>query len=269
MKHPDKLRSRYSYSIDNLIKTLIDLKGDFAIYTGYDYKEVISANARHMGGGKVFRKYLFMFDWVRKDADNYIREHPDLEIINVVSGDDYYINFINQDNIDKSVISGSIYDLGAVDIKQAYWYTAYKMGIISEKTFKQAEKKKIPSNVLHTLLGSMGYTKTYVIYEKGRRSGKKYNIEGCALKQTLYRMIIIELDRVMMKLAQSLKSHFYAYKTDCIYFEQSLISYVEWFICKEGYVPVELGIRNVKVDANNKIEFLEVKKNEFKRKTLQ
>jgi hypothetical protein len=268
---PDKTYSRYCYKIDNIVKTLVELKGDFAMYQGHNnFKEIISGNARHIGGGeKEMRKYIYLFKWVKKDAEKYLREHPDLEVLNIVQGDDYYINYINQDNIDTAINRNIIAEIGAVDIKQAYWGTAFQIGIISKKTFNEAVKKDIPSSILHKLLGSLGYSKEFTVYKGGRRTKEKIHVSGCQYMQTLYKMIIIELDRVMMNIAKTLGQQFYSYHTDCIYFDETLTSYVEWAICKEGYKPVTLEIRNVKVEAGNIVRFTELKKNNCRKKTLQ
>lgn len=117
----------------------------------------------------------------------------------------------NKDFIDRGQ------ELIGYDVDAAYWQIAYKLKIISEKTFKRGHDIKY-KNLLLASLASLGSDKRYVKWKEGVQTDEVIVVKGNDDLKNVYKMVRYYCFRHMQKMAKILGRHFVAYKTDCIYF---------------------------------------------------
>lgn len=155
---------------------------------------------------------LWIFNVVKKDALKFIRENPHFEIENKLP--------VNVTNLD---YDNSVGKITGTDITSAYWTIAYKMGIISENTYKRGNEKEYKVTKLASL-AVLGRIKAYYVYENGEKIEKPIitaHQEYDKLKN-LYRAIRYMCYAHMGKIALLLGKDFEAYRTDCIYYRDSV-----------------------------------------------
>ena len=158
---------------------------------------------------KIFRKGMFLFGMVRRDAKLYVestkiklpKKHNQIE----------YNQTTDPNKLDK--ITGT-------DINHAYWRIAYNLGIISEKTYIKGLPDEFKS-VRLSALSTMGAPKKYQIIKKGVVTNKFLEVKGDPLLQEAYILIRYTCFKYMNKVKRMLGKDFLCYKTDCIYYVDS------------------------------------------------
>lgn len=202
-------------SDENLIKSLTMRKKDFIIrktkyYTSiiYDNQEII-----YRSKDKDYQfpiNQMFLFNMVRKDAMKFLEENPNFEIPNKLPTNSTNLQYDN-----------SYGEITGTDIDSAYWTIAYKIGIISERTYNKANEINAKVTKLASL-AILGRTKAYFRYEKGEKIKEPILIYPKNEKlKDLYRAIRYNCYFIMGELAQILGSDFEAYRTDCIYYRDT------------------------------------------------
>ena len=158
---------------------------------------------------KIFRKGMFLFGMVRRDAKLYV-ESTKIKLPKKHNQIEYNQN-IDPNNLDK--ITGT-------DINHAYWRIAYNLGIISEKTYIKGLPDEFKS-VRLSALSTMGAPKKYQIIKKGVVTNKFLEVKGDPLLQEAYILIRYTCFKYMNKVKRMLGKDFLCYKTDCIYYVDS------------------------------------------------
>jgi hypothetical protein len=109
----------------------------------------------------------------------------------------------------------------ATDINNAYWTIAYQLGYISDNTYKKGLKTKL-KEVRLSALSSLGIDKRYVKIKKGIVTKEEKIVLGDAELKAIYENIRNTCFKHMMNASKLLGKDFIAYKTDCIYYKDTV-----------------------------------------------
>jgi len=151
---------------------------------------------------------LWVFRSVKMDARKFLQVHPDWEAPKKLP-----TNVTNYDYDD------SYGELEGTDIDSAYWVMAYRLGMISDNTFKRAGGDEY-KRVRLAALAVLGRNTAYQNFEKGKLDKTKPVIiepEHPKMKD-MYRSIRYKCYEMMNDMAALLGNEFEAYRTDCIYY---------------------------------------------------
>jgi hypothetical protein len=157
-----------------------------------------------------FKKGMFLFGMVRKDAKNYLKENPNIKLPKQYRQIEYNGN-INEEIIGK--VTGT-------DLNHAYWRIAYNLGIISENTYEKGLKDDF-KQVRLAALSTMGGKKKYQIIKNGILTENFKEIAGDENLRKVYTLIRYSCYRYMNQLKKILGTDFLCYKTDAIYYLDS------------------------------------------------
>lgn len=151
-----------------------------------------------------FKKGLFLFGMVRKDANKYIKKYP----VKLPKRHPQ-IEYASEINSRKKIT--------ATDLNHAYWRIAYNLGIIREETYIKGLPDEFKS-VRLAALSTLGATKKYQIIKNGEITDEIKEIFGDESLQKVYKLIRYTCYRYMTQVKRELGGDFIAYKTDCIYY---------------------------------------------------
>lgn len=157
-----------------------------------------------------FRKGMFLFGMVRKDAKKYLENNKKIVLPRkypvVMYEDDIVMDFF--DNIT------------ATDINHAYWRIAFNLGVISSATYERGLGDNLKTIRL-AALSTLGATKKYLRIVKGVVTKEVAVFGGDEDLSIVYKLIRLTCYKYMYKLKTLLKKDFICYKTDCIYYVKS------------------------------------------------
>ena len=154
-----------------------------------------------------FKKGMFLFGMVRKDAKAYLKKH------NIKLPKKY-----NQIEYNGSVKGLEIFGkVTGTDLNHAYWRIAYNLGIISEYTYLKGLRDEFKS-VRLAALSTLGATKKYQIIKNGELINEYKVVEGDENFQKIYKLIRYTCYKYMNQVKKLLGQDFLCYKTDCIYY---------------------------------------------------
>lgn len=208
----DKKSEFQPKSRENQILNLItSYKADGYIRKGNFSTEIIWGKRSFMFPAKKkdnegFKKGLFLFGMVRKDAKSFIQSGNKIKLPNK-----YPVNAMNHD-FDKWD-----YRITATDLNHAYWRIAYNLGIISSRTYKLGLNDDLKVVRLASL-STMGAGKDYFVIKNGKVTDEIIKVGGDEQLQQLYRAIRYTCYKLMQQLKKMLRDDFVAYRTDCIYY---------------------------------------------------
>ena len=153
-----------------------------------------------------FKKGMFLFGMVRKDAKNFLATK-------YFSVPKKYSSIIyNKDNeVDLDA------KMTATDLNHAYWRIAYNLGIISEMTYLRGLPDKF-KQIRLAALSTMGRKKEYSVIKNGDITDDLLIIEGNDELAEVYTLIRYTCFKYMNDVKKLLGADFLAYKTDCIYY---------------------------------------------------
>jgi hypothetical protein len=190
----------------------------------HGHKEIAFPN-RHEGGFKI--NQLWVFRSVKKDAVAFLKANPGYSMPEKLP--------VNRYNYDCTATDD---ELTGTDINSAYWTIAFKIGVISGRTYNLAgaEEYKV---VRLAALAVLGKDKPFLRYEKGSKVRNEYVIvkDGVEGLQNLYRAIRYTCYLHMDAIAKMLGNDFESYKTDCIYYKDTPENraIVHDYLSKEGF----------------------------------
>lgn len=154
-----------------------------------------------------FKKGMFLFGMVRRDAKKFIKRRPNFRIPKRHAQIEY-----NKDiNFD---IFG---DVTGTDLNHAYWRIAYNLGIISDKTYIKGIDDKFKS-VRLAALSTLGSDKKYQKISGGKITQDTLIIKGEEDLQRVYVLIRLTCYKYMSQVKKMLGKDFLCYKTDAIYY---------------------------------------------------
>lgn len=219
------------HSRDNMIKALENANGQAIYRENLFGSELIWEKVRYIfpnEAGMKSIKYLYIFSMVKRDALKYLSSHK-IKQIKWAPSIIYNKRFRDPDG------SIQLPDMIGTDIDSAYWNIAYRLGIISEKTFQKGMLIK-NKQILVASLSSLGRDKQYMEVSDGKLTRNSVIIAGNPDLKMLYRKIRYTCFGYMKRLAKLMKKDFVAYKTDCIYYVASKknVQIVRDFFDKNG-----------------------------------
>jgi hypothetical protein len=112
-------------------------------------------------------------------------------------------------------------EVTGTDVNSAYWVIAYNLGIISERLMEKCKDPKFKVVRLASL-AVLGRSFTYENYKEGVKSTNlTIEAEDDRLK-SIYRWIRYKCYEMMGELSMVLGKDFEAYRTDCIYYRDTM-----------------------------------------------
>jgi len=178
-------------------------KGNFSseiIWDGKSY--VFPAN----GTKKSYRKGLFLFGMVRKDAKNFIKKGNKIKIPKRYPVNEYNENFTKMDE-----------PMTGTDLNHAYWRIALNLGIISKNTYTKGLDDDFKALRL-AALSTLGKGKEYQVIKDGKLTDEVVRIGIDDEMDDLYKAIRYTCYKYMQKIKKMLKGDFICYRTDCVYY---------------------------------------------------
>ena len=154
-----------------------------------------------------FKKGMFLFGMVRRDAKNFLESNPKFKIPK--KNPSVYYNPKYRGGFDGAAT--------ATDINHAYWRIAFNLGIITKNTYHKGLDIESKATRLATL-STLGASKKYMKIKEGVVSSEMVQVGGNEELADLYKLIRYECFKLMMKVRKLLGDDFLAYKTDCVYY---------------------------------------------------
>lgn len=154
-------------------------------------------------------KGVFIFAMVKRDALNYCKQlkrplRPAKNLPSIFKND--------------KIVVGRRKEWPA-DIDDAYWTIAYKLKIISTRTYNKG--LMLEKRICNAALASLGSDKKYTIIRNGKITADKIVVEGDPQLKLVYAKIRNRCFRYMQELAKILGNDFIKYVTDCMYYIKS------------------------------------------------
>ena len=197
-------------------KFLIDMDADYTIKVVNGNYELISEMFAH----KTFKKIDYSIEELRfiKSVRQYIKKNeiylmPQFQDNQVFSTDVHYVR------VAKVPMFKNFGNVCEVDIDQAYWETAYQLGIVSDEIYVKGSKGNISKKARLTALGSLA-KKKYNYHFKGDKLLDTI-IEKEPLLENLWFTVCKRVSDVMHKVIAELGSDFIFYWVDGIYFKNT------------------------------------------------
>jgi hypothetical protein len=195
-----------------LMKKIETLKGNGYIKKGTFTNEIVWGKNSYVFSvldkkkQQAFKKGMFLFGMVRKDAKAYLKKNK-IKLPKKYSQIEYNGSF-NPDMFGK--VTGT-------DLNHAYWRIAHNLGILSDQTYMKGLDDKFKS-VRLAALSTLGADKKYKIIRNGLITNDYKIIEGDPLLQQIYKQIRYTCYRYMNQVKKLLGKDFLCYKTDAIYY---------------------------------------------------
>jgi len=158
------------------------------------------------GDAKSYRKGLFLFGMVRKDAKAFIKNGGNVNVPKKYPVNDYNQNFSKLEE-----------KMTGTDLNHAYWRIAFNLGIISKNTYFKGldEEYKI---VRLSALSTLGKGKDYFVIKDGIITEQVVKIGLNEEMDNLYKAIRYTCYKYMQNIKKLLKNDFICYRTDCVYY---------------------------------------------------
>ena len=230
----DKLKRQYvrAGSVENYITDLIDRKLTFSVRKASECTEIL-LDDKHIvfaSQNNFPKKKIYLFNNVKKQVTKWLKDNvvylPE-EINSIKYNYDY--------DTDEDAMCGT-------DLNHAYWRIAYLYGMINEKTYLSGLDTECKALRLATL-SVLGREKKFDNYEDGKmKESYIYQKENVDLKN-VFKFIRLTCFSFMKEASELLGDDFFAWKTDCIYYRESLtnIKKVEEYFNKYNLTYKQLG----------------------------
>lgn len=200
-----------SGSVDNYIKDLVSNKLSFSVRRASECTEILMDD-KHIvfaSQSNFPKKKIYLFNSVKQQVSKWLKENvvflPE-ELNSIKYNYDY--------NTDEGTMCGT-------DLNHAYWRIAYLYGMINEKTYIAGLDTDCKALRLATL-SVLGREKKFDNYEKGEiKESYVYQKENVDLKN-VFKFIRLTCFSFMKEASELLGDDFFAWKTDCIYYRESL-----------------------------------------------
>jgi hypothetical protein len=195
-------------------KFILDLiqknKGNGYIRQGNFSSEIVWDGKSHLfpskGKSNSFKKGMFLFGMVRKDAKEFIKSGKKIKLPKQYPVNEYNDSFSKLDE----KITGT-------DLNHAYWRIAFNLGIIKKNTYIQGlddDFKVVRLSALSTL----GKGKDYFVIRNGMITEEVAKIGYNEDMDNLYKAIRYTCYKYMQTIKKMLNDDFICYRTDCVYY---------------------------------------------------
>ncbi len=221
-----------SGSVDNYIKDLVSNKLSFSVRRASECTEILMDD-KHIvfaSQSNFPKKKIYLFNSVKQQTTKWLKENvvflPE-ELNSIKYNYDY--------DTDEGTMCGT-------DLNHAYWRIAYLYGMINEKTYIAGLDTDCKALRLATL-SVLGREKKFDNYEKGEiKESYVYQKENVDLKN-VFKFIRLTCFSFMKEASDLLGDDFFAWKTDCIYYRESLsnIKMVQDYFNKYNLTYKQLG----------------------------
>lgn len=158
-----------------------------------------------------FKKGMFLFGMVRKDAKAYLNNNPEIILPKKYQQIEYNEELIDLELLDR---------ITATDLNHAYWRIALNLGIISELTYMKGLPDEFKS-VRLAALSTLGSRKKYQKIKAGELMNDYLVIEGDDNLRLIYTLIRYTCYKYMAQVKKMLGKDFLCYKTDAVYYNDS------------------------------------------------
>ena len=199
-------------STKSFLENYIYLKKSFKVRSSPNIIEIVTSTGQKIYEHKNnrFKEGLYLFGMVKRDVLNYIAENGSIEPYMELP-----VNYSNK-NFDYSN------NLIGLDIDNAYWSVAKLKGYITKKTYdKGLEQKDGMKSIRLSCLSTLGKSRVYNVYEDGVYVGDEKVKEDTDL-QNIYNDVRYSTYGVMLEISELLGEDFCSWKTDCIFFKDTI-----------------------------------------------
>jgi hypothetical protein len=194
---------------DNMIEVIKNRKDTAYYREGSFITEIILGKTKYIFPYSKMNKGMWIFRSVILSAQKYVN-------VNIIDKKPYYpVNFNNV------FFNQSYYDITATDINHAYWRIAYLMGVISKKLYDKGLLIEDKGLRLASL-SNLSSKKEYQIIKNGEITEEYKTLRYNEVLHTVYNNIRYTCYEHMTNIANLLGEDFICYKTDCIYYTDSL-----------------------------------------------
>lgn len=178
-------------------------KGNFSSEIVWDGKSyMFPSDNKH----RSYKKGMFLFGMVRKDAKNFIKSGRVLEMPEQFPVNEYNNSF------DKFSCK-----ITGTDLNHAYWRIAFNLGVISKNTYFKGLDDEFKT-VRLAALSTLGKGKDYLVIKDGLHTTETIKIGLEESLNALYKAIRYTCYEYMQTLKVVLKEDFVCYRTDCIFY---------------------------------------------------
>lgn len=200
-----------SGSVDNYIKDLVSKKLSFSIRKASECTEILMDDKHMVFASQTNfpKKKIYLFNNVKQQVTKWLNTN-DVYLPENLSSIKYNYDY----DTDEGTMCGT-------DLNHAYWRIAYLYGMINEKTYIGGLDTDCKALRLATL-SVLGREKKFDNYEKGEiKESYVYQKENVDLKN-VFKFIRLTCFSFMKEASDLLGDDFFAWKTDCIYYRESL-----------------------------------------------
>ena len=209
----EALKRKYvkSGSVDTYIKDLVSNKLSFSVRKASECTEIL-LDDKHIvfaSQSNFPKKKIYLFNNVKQQVSKWLKNN-----FVALPDDIHSIRY----NYDYDTEEGS---MCGTDLNHAYWRIAYLYGMINEKTYIAGLDTECKALRLATL-SVLGREKKFDNYENGvMKKSYVYQKENVDLKN-VFKFIRLTCFSFMREASELLGDDFFAWKTDCIYYRESL-----------------------------------------------
>lgn len=230
----ESLKRKYvkSVSADSYVKDLINNKLSFQVRRASECTEII-LDDKHIvfaSQSNFPKKKIYLFNSVKQQVSKWLKEN-----VVFLPEDIHSIRYNYDYDTDEGTMCGT-------DLNHAYWRIAYLYGMINEKTYIAGLDTDCKALRLATL-SVLGREKRFDNYENGQmKKTYVYQKENVDLKN-VFKFIRLTCFSFMKEASEILGDDFFAWKTDCIYYRESLsnIKSVQDYFDKFNLTYKQLG----------------------------
>lgn len=200
-----------SGSVETYVKDLVEKQLSFSVRRASECTEIL-LDDKHIvfaSQSNFPKKKIYLFNNVKQQVTKWLKSNvvflPE-ELTSIKYNYDY--------DTDEGTMCGT-------DLNHAYWRIAYLYGMINEKTYIAGLDTDCKALRLATL-SVLGREKRFDNYEKGKmKKSYVYQKENVDLKN-VFKFIRLTCFSFMKEASDLLGDDFFAWKTDCIYYRESL-----------------------------------------------
>ena len=209
----EALKRKYvkSVSADSYVSRLVDSKLSFSVRKASECTEII-LDDKHIvfaSQNNFPKKKIYLFNTVKNQVIKWLSKN-ELDMPPKNTSIKYNYDY----DTDEGVMCGS-------DLNHAYWRIAYLYGMITEKTYIGGLDTDCKALRLATL-SVLGREKTFTRYEKGKNIETYISQSENLDLKNVFKFIRLTCFNYMKEASDLLGDDFFAWKTDCIYYRESL-----------------------------------------------
>jgi len=204
-------------SPERFINRLKSKNYSFSVRLGSECTEIVFGDTlfTFTSSNNFPREKLFLFLHVKRDVKKWLSGKSSIEMPVEYQVTKYNPNYPHNESI-------------GVDLNHAYWRIAFLKGIISEKTYNYGlteDNKETKGNIKALRLATLsilGREKVFEVYEEGQKISTFITQKEDPLQKAVFKYIRLVCYDMMNNVAKKLGNDFDCWKTDCIYFYDTL-----------------------------------------------